>query len=441
MVAGGGGAATVGTGGLVKGYGQFFEGQETGLSLHNQGTINADVFGQTLYIGNQAGGLNSFVNDGLMLASHGGNISINYGDPDSRVDPATNNADGKIDVRDGGILQLGGLFTNNGLIKAMNSAVYFGDDELSFSQNAGDIVVLGGKLFLGGQHIPQFTQWTDTGLIKAVRAETEVLGSGIISSGGTMSIQGGSLSGSATVEDDGQIKLLGASVDLSSLTIGAGGELSGSGTAADPIINLGTIDASNRKLDLQGAVTGEGQLHIDNKATLELGGPTGEAATFEGNRGTLFFDKANDFSGTVAGMAKRDAIDLADFAFSSHPSITRVVGTGAAGSTTDVTITDASLTTTIYLLNQYANQFAVAPSAYALTSDHSGSTSAGPVHFGQSRSSSLVAPLAASRRRGRSRRQTTPASSSATRTRRRLQSLDDPKIAFVGRRSGTDAQD
>ena len=116
-----------------------------------------------------------------MLASHGGIISINYGDPDFRIDPWSNNADGKIDARDGGTLQLGGLFTNNGLISAVNSAVYFGDDELSFSQNAGDIVVLGGKLFLGGQHIPQFTQWTDTGLITAVRAETEVLGSGIIS--------------------------------------------------------------------------------------------------------------------------------------------------------------------------------------------------------------------------------------------------------------------
>jgi hypothetical protein len=192
-----------------------------------------------------------------------------------------------------------------------------------------------------------------------------------------MSIQGGSLSGSAAVEDDGQIKLADASVDLSSLTVGVGGKLSGSGTVANPITNLGTIDAGVTKLDLQGAVTGDGQLHIDNKATLELGGPTAEATTFEGKHGPLFLDKANDFSGTVAGMAKRDAIDLADSTFSSHPSITSVVGTGAAGSTTDVTITDASLTTTIHLLNQYANQFAVAPTAYTLTSDHSGSASAG----------------------------------------------------------------
>jgi hypothetical protein len=62
------------------------------------------------------------------------------------------------------------------------------------------------------------------------------------------------------------------------LTIGVGGKLSGSGTVAHPITNLGTINADGRKLNLQGAVTGDGQLHIDNKATLELGGPTAEAA-------------------------------------------------------------------------------------------------------------------------------------------------------------------
>jgi hypothetical protein len=89
--------------------------------------------------------------------------------------------------------------------------------------------------------------------------------------GGVMSIRAGTLSGEALLEDDALIKLRGANVDLSTLTIGVGGELSGSGTAADPITNLGTIDASKSKLNLRGAVTGDGQLHIDNKATLELG--------------------------------------------------------------------------------------------------------------------------------------------------------------------------
>ena len=307
-----------------------------------------------------------------MLASCGGIISVDYGDVDTGIDSWSNNADGIIRAIDGGTLQLGGKFTNYGLISGVNSTVYFGDPYYGYeasAQNPGDIVVKGGELFLGGQHSFSTDVWTDSGLIATVDAATDVLAGGTMSAGGAMTIQGGSLSGSAPLEDDGQLKLHNASVDLASLTIGAGGELSGFGTVADAITNSGTINASKNKLDLQGAVTGDGQLHIDNKAILELGGPTAEAATFEGKRGTLFLDLANDFTGTVAGMAGRDGIDLANFAFSSHPSITDVAGTGAAGSTTDVTIADGSQTATIHLLNQYANQFAVSASAYNLTPD------------------------------------------------------------------------
>jgi len=39
------------------------------------------------------------------------------------------------------------------------------------------------------------------------------------------------------------------------------------------------------------------------------------------------------------------------------------------GSTTNVTVQDGSLTATLALLNQYANQFAVNASAYSLTTD------------------------------------------------------------------------
>ena len=43
------------------------------------------------------------------------------------------------------------------------------------------------------------------------------------------------------------------------------------------------------------------------------------------------------------------------------------MASGAAASAADVTIADGSQTTTIHLLNQYANQFAVSASAYNLT--------------------------------------------------------------------------
>ena len=113
-------------------------------------------------------------------------------------------------------------------------------------------------------------------------------------------------------------------------------------------------------------------------ATLEFGGPTAEAVTFEsGGGGTLYLDNATEFSGTVTGLAQADSIDLADFAFSSHPDITDVTGTGAAGSTTDVTIADGSLTTTLQLVNQYAGEYSITSTAYTLETDNPGSASAG----------------------------------------------------------------
>jgi fibronectin-binding autotransporter adhesin len=418
-VAGINATVTVGKGGLVQGQGNFVFGDFGYLALDNEGTINSNVNGQSLNIFEMP-----FVNDGLVKATNGGNISIDWNDAYAADDPWSNKAGAIISVTQGGTLQLGGNVTNDGLIKALHGTVYFGgdvpssgtyepqnageisvfDSALFFGatntgvitavnstvhfapsqfathgvQNAGDIVTVGGQLFLGDASLnsPTPYQWQDSGLIATLGTKTDVEGNGDISAGGTLSIHGGSLSGPAPLVDDGQLKLRDASVDLASLTIGVGGELSGSGTVANPITNLGIIDAV-RKLDLGGAVTGSGQLQISKGATLALDGPTSEAATFEGDRGTLFLDKANNFSGTVAALAKHDAIDLADFAFSSHPSITSVVGTGAAGSTTDVTVSDGSLTTTLQLLNQYAGQYPVDSTAYNLTSDHPGPANAG----------------------------------------------------------------
>jgi hypothetical protein len=368
-VAGDGTTVTVEKDGLVQGYGEFIFGPFSSLALDNDGTIHSNVNGQSISIVEMP-----FVNDGLVLASGGGNISINWNDPFD--DAWSNNADGTISVIDGGTLQVGGRVTNSGVISAVDSTLYFGDDNGALggpgllAQNAGDIVVFGGKLFLDSPGSNQ--EWADSGLIATVDAATDVLGYGVISAGGTLSVLGGSVSGPASLQDDGQIKLGGASMDLSSLTIGASGELSGFGTVASPIVNSGTIDAV-AKLDLSGAVTGDGHLQISNFATLELGGPTAEGVTFEANFGQLYLDKAANFSGTIAGMTKGVSVDLADFSFSSHPVITNVAGTGAAGSTTDVTITDGTLTTTLQLLNDYAGQYPVTAQAYHLTSDHSGS--------------------------------------------------------------------
>jgi len=370
--------ATVETGGLVQGYGDFIsdlEGSNHGsdgiLSFDNEGTINSNVNGQLLNIIQIP-----FENDGLVLASGGGDISIDYPDPYS--DQWSNRADGVISAINGGTLRLGGDVTNFGLISAVDSTVNFGDPNGSpdSADNAGDMLILGGTLFLGAQNGESDT-WVNSGLIVTVDAAVDVQGSGTISAGGILSVLGGTVSGQTAIEDDGQIRLDGGSIALSSLSLDTGGQLSGFGVVADPIANSGIIDASIGKLNLEDAITGNGHLHIGMGATLELGGATRDEVMFQALHGRLLLDEADDFSGKIAGMRHGDTVDLADFAFKDHPTITKVASSGAAGSITDVTVSDGSLTTTLHLLNHSASQFPVDSSAYTLVSDHNGSTHAG----------------------------------------------------------------
>jgi hypothetical protein len=105
---------------------------------------------------------------------------------------------------------------------------------------------------------------------------------------------------------------------------------------------------------------------------------SGQTIDFGPGFETLILDQAQTFAGTVAGLGSfGDEIDLANFKFASKPGITGVTGTGAAGTTTNVTVTDGALNATLHLLNQYANEFAVNANAYSLSSDHPGTSSAG----------------------------------------------------------------
>ena len=85
-------------------------------------------------------------------------------------------------------------------------------------------------------------------------------------------------------------------VILASLSIDTGATLSGFDTVTELLTNSGTISAEHGKLDLEAGVTESGQLDIGKRATLELGGPTSEAVTFDGKHETLLLDLANDFS-------------------------------------------------------------------------------------------------------------------------------------------------
>ena len=294
----------------------------------------------------------------------------------------------------------------------------------NFYLNGGEIV--GGVLITGPGGILNCPGGPDASLANLLAGVT-ISGDLTLGPGDSLEVEGGSISGAITVDSSAylfvsgdytveNLTLNGGNIDAGDVAFstpdkliifadglvqgyGAIGEFSlaglmsleNEGTISSDIngqmlaigisiANDGFVEATNGgKIDLAGPVTGDGQFLIGQAATLELGGPTAEAVTFEfgGAGGTLYLDKATDFSGTVTRLAQADSIDLADFAFSSHPVITNVTGTGAAGSTTDVTIADGSLTTTLQLLNQYAGEYPIASTAYHLELDHPASPTAG----------------------------------------------------------------
>ncbi|HUE10817.1 MAG TPA: hypothetical protein VMQ54_07755 [Steroidobacteraceae bacterium] len=155
---------------------------------------------------------------------------------------------------------------------------------------------------------------------------------------------------------------------LGTLTVNTAGTITNSGT-------LGSIDGD---LIVDNSVSGTGNEQISSGGTLEFAASvsSGQTVTFANAGDTLKLDAAQNFSGTLVGLAAAssssfDAVDLANFKF-ADTTITGVTGSGAAGTTTNVTLTDSvdHLTTTLQLLNQYANQFAVNASDYSLTSDN-----------------------------------------------------------------------
>jgi hypothetical protein len=150
--------------------------------------------------------------------------------------------------------------------------------------------------------------------------------------------------------------------------------LSGSNNTASLLggDNTVSIGGASDTVDVLGNA-GEGLAEISGtNALLEFAGASAETVNFNsGATGTLKLESPSGFSGTVAGLADGDSIDLSGFLFSGKASISSITGSGAVGTATDITITDGSAHVMLALLNQYANQFAVNASAYTLTADGS----------------------------------------------------------------------
>jgi hypothetical protein len=191
-------------------------------------------------------------------------------------------------------------------------------------------------------------------------------------------ITGGALNNAGTVDSTGTSAVNGATVTNSSLLEVTGGQL----TINAPVSNIGNLLANNgATLDLTGAVTGNGTATISGtNSVLEFGAASAENTTFSAAVDAMLkLDNASGFTGTVAGLATGDSIDLTNFLYlnnagtglSGSPKIAGVVaGSVPAGQTTNVTVQDGTQSVTLELLNQYGGQFPVDPAAYTLTADN-----------------------------------------------------------------------
>jgi hypothetical protein len=191
--------------------------------------------------------------------------------------------------------------------------------------------------------------------------------------GATLNLTGSTISG-GVLNNMGTIAAIGGTNAITGATVTNSGEMEASGgglTISGPVANSGTLVSNGSRLEIDGSVTGNGTATISgSNSVLEFGGASSQNVAFaNGATGVLKLDNASSFSGTVAGLADGDSIDLANFKYANNPVIASVTGNGSAGSFTNVTISDGGLSATIQLLNQYANQFAVDSHAYSLTGE------------------------------------------------------------------------
>ena len=275
------------------------------LTFTDTGSNTDTVLGGTLNI---YGALNADDTDTIS----GANITIDSGATLSTdgtdtltADTITNDGVGGAIVVSGGSLTLNSgtsisNTTTSDTITVDSGATLRLDDTSSIS--GGGITIDGGGTLTmagsgAGDSISGSTVTVDSaGQLKLTGIDT-ISGANItIDSGATLSTDGTDTISSATV------------------TIESGGTLAATGgtLTIDPgsLTNSGTLSAAAGTLIVDNSVSGPGSAEISDGGTLELGAADAESLTFDGV-GTLKLDSPSNLTGTVFGLVTGDTIDLA----------------------------------------------------------------------------------------------------------------------------------
>ena len=193
---------------------------------------------------------------------------------------------GKFDLSNGGLANLSGTTLAGG------TYVVDAGSTLQLPNNA-TIVTLAADLTLNGTGsvVESLNKNTNTQVPLEQTLTT-------IGATGALRVLGGrGYTTANAITDDGNLQLGGGTFAAASLTIDAGGTLSGFGTVADVIANSGTVDAAGGELILAGGFSGSGTYKIEAGATLDLTGG-GALPTITGP-GTLQLD-GGTFTDTLA---------------------------------------------------------------------------------------------------------------------------------------------
>jgi hypothetical protein len=349
----------------------------SGATVTNDGTLEAAT-GATLLLatatvtsdasgvieGTGAGSLvelqNATATGGTLTTANGGAIETAAGS-NSTLNGVTVGGGSAVTAVDGSTLTLKGTITDGGTIA------------LSSNGDATDLAISGSVTLAGSGTITL----TGNAAIVAAATGAKLTNSATIAGAGAIGNLGDgnlTLTNKATIDASGSNAVV---IDTGKTVTNSGTlEATGSGglTVDDAVANTGTLVANGGNVTIGGNLTGAGQAEIFGNSTLELGGAASNGVTFAGSgAGSLILDMAQSFTGTVAGLASGDSIDLKNF-LSLDTTITKVTGTGVVGTDTNVTLTDTdphnNVTLTLHLLNQYAGQFGISTSDYALTPDH-----------------------------------------------------------------------
>jgi T5SS/PEP-CTERM-associated repeat protein len=160
----------------------------------------------------------------------------------------------------------------------------------------------------------------------------------------------------------GEAVLGGGRLSAASVTIAAGGLVSGEGAVSGAINNRGAIDAQGGVLDVKGAVSGTGgALNIAAGATLEFESSvaSSQKLTFGGHDSLMLTDPSA-FAAAIAGFAKGDGLDLTTFGSGTKISFKE----NAAKTQGTLTISQGAQHASLTLLGQFV------AAGFAVGSDH-----------------------------------------------------------------------